>query len=159
MCVQTIEKMPSASFLFVPHAKYSRRNLPAEEQLLKRILADLSTDARKRCDIVHLPCDLSDLQLTIQHLDCAISGRMHFAIGLLSAGVPVCCIAYQDKFDGLFRDYLHMPHLLIDMSAANAKGSFIQPLNKLILEIEEDSNRINSALPMIKQLSAKNFQN
>lgn len=158
MCVRTIDRMQQASFLLVPHAKYDRSNLPNEELLLQKILSGVSPEAQNRCKIISLPCDLADLQYVIRHLDCALSGRMHFALGMLAMEVPVSCIEYQDKFHGLFNDYLHMPELLIDMNQVFSAGDFVQPLKMLLSHKEESSKKIAETLPMLRQLAAKNFR-
>ncbi len=157
MCVRTIQTMQRVSFLLVPHAKYERGNLPNEEILLQKILLSVSDEERGRCKMIGLPCDLADLQYVIRHLDCALSGRMHFALGALAAGVPVCCIEYQDKFHGLFNDYLHMPELLIDMCSAFSEGNFVGPLAALLVCTREKSQRIGEAIPMLQQLAKINF--
>ncbi len=157
MCIRTIERMRSASFLLIPHVKYGPEHMPDEERLLRRILSGVSPEARGRCSLVPFPYDLSDLEPLLSALDCALSGRMHFSIGLLSVGVPVCCVTYQDKFEGLFVDYLHMPELLLNLNAIIADGDFVRPLTAMLSSQNEISKRITEALPMLRQLAVKNF--
>ncbi|MDD4286886.1 MAG: polysaccharide pyruvyl transferase family protein [Candidatus Peribacteraceae bacterium] len=157
MCVQTIERMPQASFLLIPHVKYGPKYMPDEERLLRRIISGVSPEARKRCSILPFPYDLSDFQQVLCQLDCALTGRMHLAIGLLSADRPVCCITYQNKFEGLFIDYLRMSELLLDLNAAIADGNFVRPLTAMLSSQNEISQRITEALPMLRQLAARNF--
>gem|GEM_PF-5840224 len=157
MCIRTVERMRSASFLLIPHVKYGLATMPDEEQLLRRILSGLSLESRGRCSLVPFPYDLSDLEQLLSALDCALTGRMHFSIGLLSVGVPVCCVPYQDKFEGLFVDYLHMPELLFNLNAVIAEGDFVQPLQEFLSSRDAYARRIQEELPLLRKLSAKNF--
>ena len=35
-------------------------------------------------------------------VDLVLTGRMHLAIAALGMGTPPLCVAYMDKFEGLF---------------------------------------------------------
>lgn len=158
ICTETIRTMHEASFVLIPHATYTRKNLPDENALMRSILSGLSEDDRKRCTIIELPCSIADLQKTLECVDYGVVGRMHLAIGMLCAKVPACCIRYQDKFDGLFQEYLHAPELLIDMGKVLSDGSFATLVRNLIPMKRQESDKIAKALHGLKELARKNFE-
>lgn len=157
-CNNTIQSNPRISFVFIPHAAYTRANLPNENILMERLLSLIPPRDAVRCRIIHLPYDPRALQGVLEHLDFGICGRMHLAIGLLSAGVPACCIGYQNKFDGLLTDYLHMPELLLNMDSVFAQGSFNDVLQSVLPQIKHYAAAIMQTLPELRALALTNFQ-
>ncbi len=157
MCAETIRSMKDASFVLIPHAKYKRPNLPNEIRLMESIVSLLTADDAARCHVLQIPCDVSDLQRILQLLDFGLVGRMHLAIGMAVACVPVCCIGYQNKFDGLFRDYLHSPELLLPMDRCINEGSFTSILSDVLLRKDEHVRKFTEALPGLRELARKNF--
>lgn len=157
-CVETIGRNPSISFVLVPHAAYTRTNLPNENVLMEQLLSLVPLHDAARCRIIHLPYDPRALQGVLEHLDFGICGRMHLAIGLLSAGVPACCIGYQNKFDGLLTEYLHMPELLLDMDAIFAAGNFNAVLQSVLPSVKDYTSRILKTLPELRTHALHNFQ-
>lgn len=156
-CAETIRKSPDACFVLIPHAAYARPNLPNENVLMERVLSKLSPADAARCRLIRLPFDPRALQEVLGHIDFGICGRMHLAIGLLSAGVPASCIGYQNKFDGLLVEYLRMPELLLDMEAVFAKGDFGDVLRAVLPSATDYSERIRAELPELRRMAAKNF--
>jgi polysaccharide pyruvyl transferase WcaK-like protein len=86
-----------------------------------------------------------------------VTGRMHLAIGSLGAGVPVMCIVYQGKFEGLMShfdlpsDALISVAELADISSATAKiVSFIDRTDAL-------KEQVSARLPSVLEHSRRNF--
>lgn len=158
MSAMTIERMASCSFVLIPHATYDRDNLPNENRLMHDVLAALSPEAAARCRCIDLPWDHSDMQAVLSSLDFAMCGRMHLLIGILSAGRPACCIAYQGKFNGLLSDYLHAPELLIDVEAAAKEGSFVSQLEERMGDLPRLAAAVATEIPRLRALAEKNFE-
>ncbi len=155
---ETIRKMPNVSFVLIPHSKFHKDYLTDETRVLRSLLSHISEEEQKRCTMIDLPCDLPDLFGVLEQLDFAIVGRMHLAIGLLSLGVPAACLTYQNKFDGLFIDYLHMPMLLLDIQESMSDGNFVRALSQLLPQRENMRSEILRVLPILKELAMNNFE-
>lgn len=61
----------------------------------------------------------SEIKFFAAELDGVLTGRMHLAIAALGSGVPVACVTYQGKFEGLF-DQFSMPPLVLSPDQADA---------------------------------------
>ncbi len=80
------------------------RGDPSDRDLAGMILEALPAEVRLHCLNVP-PCNAREMKGICSALDAALSGRMHFAIACLGQGVPVACVTYQDKFQGLFEHF------------------------------------------------------
>ncbi len=158
MYVRTIHEIKNASFLLLPHSRFQRKNLPDEYRIMEKVLEHVAPEDRPRCNLVQIPCDISDLHSLLPHLDYGLSGRMHLAIGMVSVGVPVCCITFQNKFDGLLIDYLNLPELLPEMKNVFSEGSFTEVLSALLPTAKEQANRIREKLPWLREQALNNFK-
>lgn len=75
----------------------------------------------------------SEIKYFASKMDMILTGRMHLAIEALGAGVPVTCITYQDKFEGLF-DHLRLePRVLApeQVTAESLHGLLAENLDRL----------------------------
>lgn len=92
----------TVSFLFVPH---DIRGRVSDVMLAEAIYAAVPAEVRAHCMIIPTPCKPAEIKAMVAGLDFVLSGKMHLAIAALGQGVPVACIAYQDKFEGLFQHF------------------------------------------------------
>jgi polysaccharide pyruvyl transferase WcaK-like protein len=97
----------------------------------------------------------SELKHMAGETDAVLTGRMHLAIASLGQGVPVACVTYQGKFEGLF-DHFQMPPLVCPPDAASADD-----LHRLIAGLLDRRDELRAAiaerLPHVKAMSASNL--
>ena len=107
----------------------------------------------------HLKGDLNapTLKATTAALDCLLVARMHLAIAALGMGVPIAAVTYQGKFEGLF-DHFHLPHeLMLDPVQAQDPKRLAGVLARLLDQRAELRQGIEARLPVVRELSARNF--
>lgn len=145
-----LNKMYPISFLLIPH---DYRSKPSDLDCIKAI-----GELCGNLDIllVDKQCSARELKAVASSLDLSITGRMHFAIGCLSSGVPVCGISYQDKFDGVF-EMVGQQDCLIDSQSIVDTELIIEKIEKIISNIGDHRRIISERLPSILPLAMKNL--
>lgn len=91
-------------------------------------------------------------------LDGIVSGRMHLAIAALGKGVPVICIAYQGKFEGLYQHFGLATSELLSPAAFYTDDGIRNALINFVDQADDIRERIRQKLPDVLSLSKKNFQ-
>jgi len=92
----------------------------------------------------------SEIKEMVGYLDIMISGRMHVAIAGLGQKVPVCCITYQGKFEGLF-NHFKLKNTMLDgkdaLSPELLTNFMVKSIKRRIdfkKQIEEEYNKVIS---------------
>jgi polysaccharide pyruvyl transferase WcaK-like protein len=91
-------------------------------------------------------------------LDGLVSGRMHLAIAALGKGVPVICIAYQGKFEGLYQHFGLSAAELLSPSKFHTEDGIKNALINFVDQADEIREKVGKKLPEILDLSKRNFQ-
>lgn len=100
----------------------------------------------------------SQLKALCGILDALISSRMHLAIAALGMKVPVMAATYQGKFEGLFQHFgLDSTFLLNPQKFLS--DDLIEKFNLFKSSLSELRQKIKERLPLVQELSNKNFQN
>lgn len=100
--IQRASVQSDAAFLLIPH---DRRHLAGDASVLKPLYLRLKSILGDRVMLLDGHRSAAELKATAGRLDGVVTGRMHLAIGSLGAGVPVMCIVYQGKFEGLMSHF------------------------------------------------------
>lgn len=138
------------SFLLIPH---DYRNRPSDLDCIREVY--------KFCGkldvlLVDKICSAQELKAIASSLDCAITGRMHFAIACLSSGVPVCGISYQDKFDGIFK-MVNQEDCLVESSSFGDIDLLAYKINNIIYSLADRRQAIINKMAVIFSLVVKNI--
>jgi polysaccharide pyruvyl transferase WcaK-like protein len=91
-------------------------------------------------------------------VDGIVTARMHLAIAGLGQGVPVACITYQDKFEGLFRHFELDGKLLLTPTSALKGESLRDMLLQFVDEIPDLKSQVAHHLPAVLELAKKNYE-
>ncbi|TZG34620.1 polysaccharide pyruvyl transferase family protein [Agrobacterium sp. B1(2019)] len=91
-------------------------------------------------------------------LDGLVSARMHLAIAALGKGVPVTCIAYQGKFEGLYKHFRLAASDLLSPSAFYTEEGITSTMIKFVDHVDEIRENVKNKLPEVLELSRRNFQ-
>lgn len=103
------------------------------------------------------PLSAPELKALAGMVDGVITGRMHLAIASLGMGVPICAIAYQGKFKGLLQHFGYPDDMQISATDALEPEKLFNLMNGFINNLPDLKLKTSAALPIIKKLSAENF--
>lgn len=106
----------NCSIVLIPH---DSRGLDGDAQVLQPILAALSEKQRTHVHFIDHSIGAREVKAICGFLDVVLTGRMHLAIAALGMGIPVGCVTYQDKFEGL------MAHFQLDNSLLLPAEEFV----------------------------------
>lgn len=146
------------SFLLIPHDFRSIKGNSSDDTLAQLILEGLPAEMQSYCTKIPSPCRAAEIKAMVAKVDLVVSGRMHLAIATLGQAVPVFCITYQGKFEGLFqhfslKDMTFEPTDLLDSDPS----VFVNYLVSSIENREALHQQIQEKLPKVKELAKSNF--
>jgi polysaccharide pyruvyl transferase WcaK-like protein len=141
------------SFVLIPHDTRGEVN---DLSLAQAVVALLPAEIRSRCLAVTAACSPAEIKAACKGLDIALSGKMHLAIACLGQGVPIACIVYQGKFEGLYAHF-GLDNMMIEAALAMQPGCLADFFFPLIDRRDEIRNKIQSKLPQILELARANF--
>jgi colanic acid/amylovoran biosynthesis protein len=143
---------PEVRFLIVPH---DSRGAFSDVDSACWVLDSMGADTRQRTKLIGEAWTAAEIKGVAGLLDYAITGRMHFGIACLGAGVPVGSLTYQDKFEGLYQHFG-----LTDMSINGVEGLSLDRLTALFqhvhLRAPEARRTVQAKLPYIFSLARRN---
>ncbi|MET0588684.1 MAG: polysaccharide pyruvyl transferase family protein, partial [Novosphingobium sp.] len=90
-------------------------------------------------------------------LDGVVTGRMHLAIASLGMGVPVLCLTYQDKFEGLYSHFDLPSEYLLPPQIFDAEGGLERALQKFLSALPELRETVARQGPRVAELAQTNF--
>ena len=90
-------------------------------------------------------------------VDVVMTGRMHLAIAALGMGTPPLCIAYLNKFEGLFQLF-EIDGLVVSPDSVARPEAMLAKLEDLVTRRAELEAAIQAKLPDVLALSLKNFE-
>jgi colanic acid/amylovoran biosynthesis protein len=109
-------------------------------------------------EILDQPFASTDIKGIAGHMDFVISGRMHLAIASLSQGIPVYCVVYMNKFEGLMK-HLGLTGNLAPTSIINDEIKLYSFMEGALNGYQIQSKTIKHKLTQVKALSALNLDN
>lgn len=90
-------------------------------------------------------------------VDGVVTGRMHLAVAALGMGVPVMCLTYQGKFEGLLAHFdLPADHLLTP-EMLEREGALTAALDGFLRDLPDLSAQVQRKLPEVLALANVNF--
>lgn len=144
----------NASFLLTPH---DIRGEVSDVMLANLIYAGVSEAVRSHCMVVPTPCKPAEIKAMMAKVDFVLSGKMHLAIASLGQGVPVVCVAYQDKFEGLFQHF-EMDDLTIDPKDVVQPGKLAAFFIGKYEQREALAGQVQKRLPAVQNLARLSLQ-
>ncbi len=155
LALSAICRDSDTAWLLIPH---DRRPKVGDLLVLEAIYNQLSPEFGDRVALVDPRTrSAADLKAIAGTLDGVVSGRMHLAIASLGKGVPVLCVAYQDKFEGLYAHFGLPDTMLIDPHSAMDPSTLEGALRRLIADIPTLRSLIAACLPEVFERSRRNF--
>lgn len=143
---------PDVRWLFLPHD--DRPNV-SDLVLLKRLFGQFGAGRAYLVDEVMRADEIKSL---VGACDGLVAGRMHLSIAALGQGVPVLGLAYQGKFEGLWRHFGLTEETLLAPKAFVADPPFAQTrLAEFLDRFPVLAERIRAELPQVLDKAERNF--
>lgn len=147
----------NCSFLLVPHDIRDSGVTISDFRLATTIMAALSEQERSVVSVVTFPVSPGAIKAIAAELDLVVTGRMHLAIETLGAGVPAAGIAYQGKFEGLYRHF-ELEGMTIEPQAAFEGANLAAFINALLPRLKELGDQVRAKIDAIKAQAERNFE-
>lgn len=150
--------VPNIAIVHVPHNIHPNETMHGTDdfQLAQAFEQRLPTSLRGHTFMLPRTVRATEIRAICGLCDFLFSGRMHLTIASLAQGTPVFGVAYQGKFEGLFR------HFGI-RDAIVTRGQLAQPDQAAALladgigRLPELRGRIQARLPAVLQLARDNL--
>ncbi|WP_187431399.1 hypothetical protein ROLI_045330 (plasmid) [Roseobacter fucihabitans] len=145
---------PDRAVLLLPH-DYKPQPV-GDVEALQALLDRLSPQFGNRVHMVQFPFETWDVKAMADVLDFALLARMHFAVACLGMGVPPLCIAYAGKFEGMMQHF-GLENMLVSNEEVLDPAVLLARLEVFEAAMPIMKEKINAALPEVKELSKRNF--
>jgi polysaccharide pyruvyl transferase WcaK-like protein len=152
--VQLKGKHGKLCYILVPH-DFRIKN--SDIELLKRLYERLTSTFTDDILFIDKPIMASEIKSLIKSVDIVISGRMHLAIACLSSCVPVGCIVYQGKFEGLFDHFSLTTSFLLQPEMSLNPNYLVQFVDKLLEDRLDIIQVIKNNLDTVKKKALANI--
>lgn len=139
--------------MFIPH---DSRDSVNDKNLLATVNDRVPENIKKHTKIVNELVDTWDIAQLIDGLDLAVSGRMHFSIACLRAGVPSLTVDYQGKVQGLYH-FFNMEEFVVQPEELLAVKDLAMRILRILNVKDSYRLKISNKLPSILRLAAANF--
>lgn len=150
---ERLDRDPDLSLLFLPH---DYRGDDSDHHRAERLCESLRPDFPDRVEVTPARRLPGEVKALAGECDAVLTGRMHLAIAALGMSTPVVCVAYQGKFEGLYKHFeLHGG--LIKPEDATRPQKLGAVLDDVLARTEQLAQRIRERLPAIKELSRRNL--
>jgi polysaccharide pyruvyl transferase WcaK-like protein len=143
------------SFLLVPH---DFREGIADGLVLEKLARLIQPNYPKNIRLHSDVSNADEIKTLISGLDALVTGRMHLGIAALGQSVPTAALAYQGKFEGLFRLFGLPDKLVLPPAMACCEENLLCLFKTLLNERQSLSATISKSLPKVLDLSEENFQ-
>jgi len=142
----------NVSFLLLPH---DFRGSFSDQYMSNLLIKKLSPASKDYCYNPEVSYNSREVKAVCKELDVIITGRMHLAIHGLGQCVPVACITYQDKFEGLMGHY-KLTGLTISSSDACDPSKLSNFISKIVSQKNEIKAELEIKNSVIKELAQQN---
>jgi len=151
--MELLNEYPNLSFLMMPH---DSRGDESDVSLADSVLEALPVTLKTYTHQVPFPCRADEIKAICAELDFVLTGRMHLAIACLGQGTPVAGVAYQGKFEGLFKHF-DLTGMTIDPQQLLNPGALSQFMLDLLQQRQSLREQIQAKLPEVQTLARANF--
>lgn len=152
--IEIFEQHPGLSILLIPH---DNRGNVSDESLAHDLINALPQSIQPYCAPLPFPCAAAEVKAVVAELDFVLTGRMHLAIACLGQGTPVVGVAYQGKFEGLFKHF-NLSDMTISPQQLLEPGALSQFMLHQLPRRQDLQTKIQATLPEIEVLARANFQ-
>lgn len=154
--IRAADAVGPVSWLLIPH-DYRDAQGEGDGLCLRPLLALLADSPPVRCRYFDGEHPAGTLKALAGRLDGVVAGRMHLAIASLGMGVPVMCLTYQGKFEGLFKHFELPGRYLLPPGVFDAEGALTRALAEFMAELDALAAQVARERSRVLALAARNF--
>jgi len=151
--IEKLFKKEKLSILLLPH---DFRRDPSDYSLTLKLIEQLSSLSEEDIYLPNSKYNSREVKAIVKYTDSFLTGRMHIAIHCLSQAIPIACITYQDKFEGLMEHFGFDGMTITPDDALNPEKLF-SFLVSVIDRRNEIKKEIKQRLPQVIELAEKNI--
>lgn len=144
------------SWLLVPH-DYRDADGDGDGLCLRLLVTRLAEISQVRSRYFEGTHPAATLKALAGQLDGVVTGRMHLAIAALGMGVPVMCLTYQDKFEGLFRHFDLPQDFLLSPAVFDSETALPVALSRFLTDLPDLTAQVARERPRVLALAEQNF--
>ncbi len=149
----TLSKTFAATYVFLPHDYRPEHN---ELGLLEDLKQRLPTDVQQRTLVLSKRLSVQQLKGICRLVDMAIVGRMHMAIGCVSQSIPVMCMDYQGKVEGL-AEHCGISSIRVSSEQLTDSDVFAGLATKFCANRHEFRNQLKQSQAKLQELARINI--
>lgn len=159
LVIAMLAQHPAIVFVFLPHDNRSYVDRTENGfEITRNLLSQLPAELREKCvSLVPEKYSSMEIRTICGNLDVCIAGSMHLAIACLRQSVPTLCVAYQDKFEGLYLQFdISSPPLLSIEEFLG--GCFAEKIGAFMQTKESVRDQISRGMQHVIGMARKNFE-
>jgi len=152
-----LNESPDLCVLAMPH---DRRDVPgcgSDARAATALAQHLADRFGPRVAALSPEVSAGEIKAVAGQLDFVLTSRMHLAIAALGGGVPVACIPYMGKFEGLL-EHFGLEGVTIQPERAVLPGEMAAFLAALLGRRDALRKQIEQRLPAVKAAARLNLQ-
>ncbi|MEQ8744323.1 polysaccharide pyruvyl transferase family protein [Parasphingorhabdus sp.] len=149
---------PDIAIIHIPHDTHANKTLGkmTDFTLAKQLNALLPEALSMQSFIPEESLSAPEVRAICSYLDLIFSSRMHLSIASLAVGTPVFALAYQGKFEGLFRHF-GLEHMFITHNQLSDRALVANFLKSAVERREKVRADISEELPRVKAIANNNL--
>jgi polysaccharide pyruvyl transferase WcaK-like protein len=151
---QLVKNNSRIKIVLIPH---DFRDNNSDLVILTKLKERLDKYMAESIAFVDEPFLASDMKGLVGQLDLVITARMHLAIASLGQNIPIGCLVYQGKFEGLFNHFKLDQKYMLDPNKALMTNELTTFIQKIIDERGLIKNTVSEQLPSVKGKSLNNL--
>lgn len=124
------EKHGNLAFILIPHDYRGYKDSWSDKVIADEIFG--SPDLRAEVLRVDFLADAREIREIVGLIDICFSCKFHLAISCLSRLVPVACVCYQDKFEGILESEIGITDALIEKNMARDGDRLVRFLSDFL---------------------------
>ena len=152
--LQELAGRRQVAFVFMPHVY---RSAPNDLDVLRDLRSEMAPELHALTFLVEERCSAGNMKAISGVCDLVLSGRMHLAIASLGQGVPVICLTYQDKFEGLM-EYFDLTGNTFSPQAVLDSDDLSERMFDYLDNCSELKKKVRDALPKVIEMSRANVR-
>jgi len=152
--INLILENKSISILFIPHDRRNNSFQLSDWEVSEYIEKHLAPTLHSRLCTCPQEMNSKDAKYLAGKSNIVLTGRMHLAIAALSQGKSVIGLGYQNKFNGIFKQF-DLEENIIDANKIIEPDLISKALNKKILTLNIDEEKIKNSIEVVKSTSKR----
>jgi len=155
--IDKITERFDANIIFIPHVTISYNN---DRDISEKIVENIKR--KENIFIIKKDYNAKELKGIIGRCDLFVTARMHAGIAAISQMIPTIVLSYNHKTIGIFRDYMGLADLVIDVKTKQCE-KVLKELEYNIVKYLSNNNyallkKIKESMVLQKKESLENFK-